>query len=143
MPETIQGMASALRSFKNLSDAVKPRLVRNALNAALTPGLKAARNAAPVGSKPHKSYKGRTLPPGYLSRKGIKKSTRKSRTGNKVFGKIAATAEGFYGSFKEYGTKNIDANPFFFKAIDSVQDEMERRYFEKMNEAIQKEFRKR
>jgi len=142
MAEVIEGMAEAVRSFKHLKDAVKPRIVRSAMNAALNPGLKAVRAAAPRGTEQHKTYKGRTVAPGFLSR-SAKKSTRLNRGTNRVLGKISFKPEAFYGSFGEFGTKNQPADPFFFDAIDNVQDQMQKAYFGKMNDRIQKEFSKR
>lgn len=137
----IKGFKEARQSFKNLAEAVKPKVVRSAVNAALTEGVKAARDNAPIGGEPHKTYKGRVVAPGFL-RRAIQKSTRVSQDKTMVMGKIKVKDEAWYGSLIEFGFKAEPPRPWFFPAIDRVEDRMEKRYFEKMDERVQKEFNK-
>lgn len=139
----LKGADEAMRSFKRLKEAAKPRVMRSALNAALTPVLKEVRAAAPIGDEPHKTYKGRVVAPGFLSR-NIKKSTKVSRDKKRVFGSVKPAPEAWYGSLPEYGgvTRNYEKDPWFHKAAARGERESRARYFEKLSERIEKEFRK-
>lgn len=132
---------NALDSFRHLKEAAKPRVVRSALNAALQEGVKAARDNAPVGDEPHKTYRGRLVVGGFLKR-NIKKSTRVSKDKKEVVGNIRLSREAFYGSFIEFGFKSKGPRPWFFPAVNAVEPRMFRRYQTKMIERIEKEFRK-
>jgi len=95
-------IADTLKILKGMQNAAQLRVMRSALNASMVPAVKALRAAAPKGTEPHRSYMGRTLPPGYLSR-SIVKSTRLARDKSRVFGNVRLRSEAFYGSFIEHG----------------------------------------
>lgn len=98
----IEGMKDVLGTFKRMEDASQLRAMRSALNASMTPIVGALRRNAPKGSLPHRTYKGRTVAPGFLSR-SIVKSTRIARDKSKVFGNVRLRSEAWYGSLIEHG----------------------------------------
>jgi HK97 gp10 family phage protein len=97
-----KGIKEVLDSFDRLEKAAQNRVVRSAINAALNPVLKEARASAPKGKAPHKTYKGRTVPPGFLSN-SIIKQTRISKDKRFVFGTVRPKSEAWYGSLLEHG----------------------------------------
>ncbi|MGB1541170.1 MAG: hypothetical protein ACPG9F_02980, partial [Cycloclasticus sp.] len=74
----IEGIKELQQKFKKLDSATAIRFLSSAASYAMTPVARAARRAAPVGDTPHKTYRGRTVAPGFLKR-NIKKRTRRWR----------------------------------------------------------------
>lgn len=99
----VEGIRDIQKAFRGLEKAGQIRVLRNSLNAALNPPLMAARASAPRGVQSHKTYKGRVVAGGFLSRRGIKKSTRVGKDRKRVFGNVRLDSEAFYGSFIEHG----------------------------------------
>lgn len=98
----LEGMKDVLDSFKRMERAAQLRAMRSALNASMTPIVQALRRNAPKGTLPHRTYKGRTVAPGFLSR-SIVKSTRIARDKSRVFGNVRLRDEAWYGSLLEHG----------------------------------------
>lgn len=132
--QRVEGIKEAQRALRQMSMAAQGRTVRSALNAALTPGLRAARAAAPVGTRAHRTYLGNLVLPGFLSR-NIRKSTRVNRRTGTVTGSIRAAPEAFYGSF-------LDDGIWFDRAIASAETAMESIYFQKMTSAVERAYNK-
>jgi ribosomal protein L32 len=97
-----EGLDDINKAFELIGRAAQLKVMRRSLNAALNPALKELRANAPKGSKPHKTYKGRAVAPGFLSR-SIKKSTRISRDKSRVLGNVRLASEAWYGSLLEHG----------------------------------------
>lgn len=85
-----------------IEQAASNRAMRRAMGKALRPVAKKLRQAAPRGKVPHKTYKGRLVGPGFLSR-NIKVRTNIARDKNRVFGSIRPEAEAWYGSLLNNG----------------------------------------
>lgn len=114
----IEGLKELTRKLAALSAMDQGKVIRNAGNAAGTVVVKRARATVPTGSVPHKTYKGRWVSPGFLSR-SIKKSSRLSRDKNAVFVSIGVKGEAFYGTqFLELGTSTQPAQPWLRPALD-------------------------
>jgi hypothetical protein len=97
-----EGLDDILKTFGRLERAGQLRSLRSATNAALNPALRALRLAAPKGSEPHKTYKGRVVAPGFLSN-SIKKSVRVSKDKTAVVGRVRVEGEAYYGAIIEKG----------------------------------------
>lgn len=97
-----EGLDDILKAFEGLKKGAQAKVMRQALNAALVPVVKELRASAKKGSKPHKTYKGRLVAPGFLSRSVIK-STRLSKDKHQVFGNVRLKSEAWYGSLLEHG----------------------------------------
>lgn len=167
-----QGLEDINRAFDNLKKGGQIRTLRSATNAALNPALKALRAAAPRGSESHKTYKGRTVAPGFLSRRGIVKSVRVSKDKTRVLGNVRLAGEAWYGSLIEHGyrpgkrsndikkasrkgslsDKRLSAlgdnrvkrapKPWFNPTVDKLSQPMLDAYSDKMEKAIIKEWLK-
>jgi len=106
----LRGAKQLLEALKTLDDKLAKKVYREAMRAAAKPILETAKANAPVVTGAlRKSLKIRAI-----------KRTRKGRVGvvistDKGFFK----GETFYGSFIEFGTKNMPAHPFIRPAFDS------------------------
>ena len=138
----IEGIDDLRRKLKKLIINTDTRIVASAASYAMAPVVKEARRRAPIGSVAHKTYRGRWVAPGHLSRNVIKRTRRtKDRKGFTV--KVGPRKEAFYGSqFVELG-KSKDHNqkpnpwlvPAFESQFDTVVERFEKRLKEKIEEA--------
>lgn len=166
-----EGMSEILKAFKGMKAAAQVKVMRKSLNAALNPAIKELRASAPKGSKPHKTYKGRVVPPGFLSRSVIK-STRISKDKKQVFGNVRMKSEAWYGSLLEHGwrpgkrskdvkraskkgslsdsklkslgdnRRKIQGNKWFSKSIKRAEENVSKAYADKMFKEIMSGFKK-
>lgn len=134
----IEGMKELDAKIQKLKAQTSPKEIRKAGNKALTPALRAIRAAAPVGSKVHKTYKGRFVMPGFL-RRSIGKSSRISGSGVEI--KIRVRGEAFYGQFLEKGIRGIPARRWFFRTWAGKKVEALSRFESLMRQSIQKAIR--
>ena len=140
MTVEIKGMAELEKKLKAIGGAMAEKALRQALMNASTPAFKAIKLAAPRGSRPHRTYKGRWVAPGFLSRSIVRRSRIRrghSKTWAQVI--IGVRDEAFYGvQFLERGTKKIPAKPWLAKTFERYQAEMERRLKEQLRRKIER-----
>lgn len=137
MPENnIEGLRELSRKLEEIGGKVAGKALRQAAMNATTPALKAIKMAAPVGTRAHKTYKGRLVAPGFLKR-SIKRKSRLT-LGRAVI-TIGVLAEAFYGvSFLEGGTKHADPKPFLVRSFIRNRRVMETRLAAQLREKIEK-----
>lgn len=124
------GFADLNKKLDALGDPKAARkVIRSALNAALTPVVQSARANVPVGTEPHKTYRGRLVAPGFASR-SIKKNIK--IIGNSIFGTVGLKGEAFYALFFE------KEKPWLEPALADNKDEVMRRFSESMEKWIRK-----
>jgi len=110
MTEQVKGLKDLERKLNKLQHNVRGKALRNATNQAMLPVLRSARTYAPVGTEPHKTYKGRWVFPGHLQR-SVRRRSRLSRDKNAAYSMVGVKPEAFYGvQFVEIGTKYISGN---------------------------------
>jgi len=133
--------------LKSLADAAGPRkadqVIRTSLRFAMTPAAKMARAKAPVGTVAHKTYKGRFVTPGFLSR-SIRVAVTRVRDG-RASALLGPTKEAFYGTtFIETGWGKVgpDAAPWLEPAFNATKGEVLDRFRKKLAERIEKERKK-
>lgn len=133
----IQGALGLSKKLKMLSAQASGRAIRTSVSYALTPVVKSARSRAPKGSVAHKTYQGRTVAPGFMSR-SIKKRSKISKDKSAAYAWVALAPEAFYGIFVEKGLDNKDyqARPWLGPAFRGNRALMLRRYSEKLKERI-------
>lgn len=92
----IEGIAELSKKLNELSAQMEAKAIRSAVLQATNPALQKMKLAVPVGSKAHKTYKGRLVAPGFLKRNIKRKSYIDKKTGSigVVFG---VAHEAFYG----------------------------------------------
>jgi HK97 gp10 family phage protein len=136
--EGFKALDKKLEALGNPRDARK--VIRGAMNQALTPVVQSARQSVPKGSKGHKTYKGRLVSPGFASR-SIKKKIK--IVGDAIVGRVGLQKEAFYALFFETGTKHIRKDPWLEPALDNNQSLVIRRFKEGMSKWITKVARKK
>lgn len=131
----LSGFKELDAKLRALAGDATGRELRTALFQASQPGLKAIRAAAPVGTVAHKTYKGRLVAPGFLSRNIRRKNL--LRTGNGHAAVLIGPAdEAFYATFLEHGTQHAGAQPFLERAFQSAIPAMIARFKERLARQI-------
>lgn len=104
MDERVEGLRALTVRLNELGRRTGTRTLKRALRKAATPTLRQMRAAAPLGSQPHRTHKGRLVAPGFLKKsiRAITVTDRRQGTAAVVFG---VRREAFYG------LQFIDDNP--------------------------------
>ncbi len=112
----IKGLADLERELNQLALKARASVLRGALNKAVDPVLKAARENVSAQF----TERSGTL------RKSIQKSATAPRGSNgfTAEAKVGVTGEGFYGRFLEFGTSKMPARPFMRPAVDAHAQEV-------------------
>ncbi len=92
----IKGLAMLGKRLEELGGAMGIQTLRHATSAALEKTYRQVKAAAPKGTKPHKTFKGRTVFPGFLAR-SVKKRSRTFKREGRVQASIGVLKEAFYG----------------------------------------------
>lgn len=143
MAEQVQGLRELQEKLKNFGPRLGGSILKRAAQQAMAPVLKEARATAPVGSEPHKTYKGRLVAPGFLSR-NIKAKSVLSKDKSTAKAMVGPTREAFYGTaFVERGTSKMAAQPFLVPAFTAKKDEVTERFKVRMRAIIEREAAKR
>lgn len=135
----IEGMKELNRQFKELEKAVAISALSSAASYAMTPVARAARRAAPVGKTPHKTYRGRTVAPGFLKR-NIRKKTKRWRNKQGVTVMVGASKEAYYGQFAEFGKSKKHqqtAKPWLEPAFEGQISNVINRFRKRLKTKIQ------
>ena len=102
MASRVKGLDQLSKELRKLGPDIGKKVLRSATSAALTPTFKKIKASAPVGSVPHKTFKGRLVGAGFLSR-SLKRSSRFLPRQGKAIAKIKILPEAFYGAFYDVG----------------------------------------
>lgn len=102
MAGQVIGADEIRRSFKQAARATQVKILRRTIGKALRPTAKKLRAAVPVGSRSHRTYKGRLVRGGFLKR-NIQVNTRIGRDKSTASGTIRPSGEAWYGSLLEHG----------------------------------------
>jgi len=130
----LHGVKDLQSKLEKLDSAVAAKALRQAAMLATTPAVREMRAAAPVGQEAHRTYKGRLVAPGFLSR-SIKRTSRLRNGVATVL--IGVRREAFYGlHFIELGTKYISAQPWFTLVFERNKNTMLRRFREQLRRKI-------
>lgn len=99
----VQGLKELNDKLLRMEKATAIKSLRSAAVAATSPVVKEMKAAAPKGTRAHKTYKGRLVAPGFLSR-SVKRMTRIDKKTGKMTLTIGVKKEAFYGvSFLDEG----------------------------------------
>lgn len=138
----VEGLRDLKRRLDALEQAAAGKALRGATRYAMVPVRDAAIQNAPVGVREHKTYKGRIVFPGFLSR-SVKLRSKLSRDKNTAWAEVGVKHEAFYGvHFLEYGTSRIARRPWLRPAMDNNQHQAQQRLKERLKHLIDKARRK-
>lgn len=92
----IEGLEELNLKLSKLERRIGAKVLRRALRTAVKPVLRQMKLAAPIGTKPHKTYNGLYVSSGHLKR-SIKMGTRLNRATNKMSVYLGVKRSAFYG----------------------------------------------
>lgn len=92
----LRGVKELTRKLSRMGKRMGLNALARATGKAATPTVRRIRARAPVGKRSHKTYKGRTVFPGFLKR-SVRRRTRKNRQRGSVEVQIGVLSEAFYG----------------------------------------------
>ena len=131
----IEGLKALTKQLDSLGKELGAKTLRSATRAAMVPTHKKIKALTPVGSRTHRTYKGRLVAPGFLKR-SIKLGSRIKK--GVAYANIAAKPEAFYGMFLVLGTKKIRANDFFFRIFANDRARIEAELIKTLKKRIDK-----
>ncbi|RLA58685.1 MAG: hypothetical protein DRQ89_15095 [Epsilonproteobacteria bacterium] len=136
MKEAVEGLKELSIKLSRMERATGLKAMRSAAMAATLPTVKEMRAAAPKGNRTHRTFKGRLVAPGFLSRSII----RKTRTGNGVITvTIGTRREAFYGvAFLDEGTKKIAGRRWFEERFSRNSNQIVSLFKQKLADRIAK-----
>jgi HK97 gp10 family phage protein len=123
MASELLGVAELSRKLDQLSEKVRGSTLRKAANAAVKPVISEAKSRIPINKTDelHKTYKGRSVAPGFAQR-SIAAKVSLSQDRRAVFASIGVRREAFYAvNFVEVGTSKQKAHPWLRPAFDAMQ----------------------
>ena len=111
----VTGLGELQAKLSAMESKTSQKALRSALMQSATPMVRKLRAAAPVGTRAHRTNRGRLVAPGFL-RRSVAKSSKLIRSENStvavVF--IGVKKEAYYGiQFLDRGTKYIRKMPWF------------------------------
>jgi hypothetical protein len=102
MVNKVKGLDELSKELRKLGPDIGRKLLRSSTSGALTPTFKKIKASAPVGGTPHRTFKGRLVSGGFLSR-SLKRSSRFLPRKGRAIAKIKILPEAFYGAFYDVG----------------------------------------
>lgn len=158
MADQITGVREIVEKLRALDKRVSSRLIGSALRRATTPTQRQMKALAPVGTKAHRTYKGRLVAPGFLRRSIKRRVINDRRSGNKVL-KFGVRREAWYARFYAQGPTTVTQRrirggkkragrsikpytlrrvPFFSEVFQRDSDNIARRFLEVLREKVSK-----
>lgn len=111
------GVAELTAKLKALGALEDGRALRRAVYAGMKPALAAARAKIPVGTRTHRTYKGRLVSPGF-AKASLRIVTTVSKDKQAAFALLGPRKEAFYASlYVEIGTAKMAAKPWLRPAF--------------------------
>lgn len=135
----MKGGDEPLRKLRGLRSQAQSSAFRQAASFAMTPTVKSAKQKAPKGKKAHKTYKGRTVAPGFLER-SITKKISVSKDGKTIRARVGMKREAFYGQFGfTTNSRKQKKNDFLTDALGDTEGAVLARFVDKLRAAIAKQ----
>src|SRR4029077_1315789 len=120
--EALKGTSVLLAKFKTLEQLDSGRAMNKAVRAGMQPALKYARQAIPIGKKPHKTYLGNRARPGFAQR-SLKIVMVRNSSATRFTALLGVRKEAFYAvRFVELGTSKMAAEPWLRPAFFAAQE---------------------
>lgn len=138
MASGLEGTRELEEKLRGLGAAVSVPILRKAVRKAIKPAFEKAQELIPVGTEPHRTYKGRLVGPGFAKR-SLRVVSRASDDGTRVSAAIGVRKEAFYAVlFDELGTSKMAAKPWLRPALQTTQAEQESILASELRASIEK-----
>lgn len=148
MAEQLIGAREIVEKLKKLDRRVGNKLITSALRRSTTPTVRLMRGLALVGTRAHRTYKGRLVTPGFLRRSIKRRVTTNRRSGNKAL-LFGVRREAWYARFYAQGPTTISQRrgkalkkpytlprvPFFSEVFRRDSDSIARRFLDLLRNA--------
>jgi hypothetical protein len=135
----VEGLKELNKKLKGMSADLQGKYLQQSMGFAMTPVVKSARENAPRGERYHKTYKGRIVAPGFLSR-SIRKKTMRAKPGRLPRAVVGVKKEAYYGpAFVEKGIrgkKRVPEDNFLTDAFYSNLNDVRGRFRKKLRNKI-------
>lgn len=123
----LAGSADAIKKLQALGALDDGKIIKGAVRAGISAVKDAATQKIPVGTRLHRTYKGRLVAPGFSKRSIKIVVTTKTDDGN-VAALLGVKAEAYYAvQFVERGTSKMKAQPWLRPAFYGSADEQKTR----------------
>lgn len=140
----VEGLSELSAKLRALGETVAARNLKGAARDAMQPVEQVAHATAPVGDRVHKTYKGRTVTPGFLQRSIRRTAFAKRGSKNEVRGVVGVSREAFYGlAFVERGTSKMPARPWLVPAFEAAQGQVLDKFKRSLVKRIERAARKK
>lgn len=117
------GLRELDAKLKTLQGSVRGAILRRAVSRGIKPATAAAKATIPVGTVPHRTYKGRLVGPGF-AKKNVKTKTFVSQDKQAAAALLGVDSEAFYAvQFLELGTSQQAAQPWLAPAFESTAEQ--------------------
>lgn len=137
MSSALEGVADLTAQLNELGVKLASKELKGTVKVALQEAEHLARQRIPVGTEPHKTYRGRLVSPGFaLSTLHVEVSLNK-RSGAAV-AILGVGREAFYVMFIELGTSKFAAHPWLVPSFTESEDVMLRKIGEELRARIEK-----
>lgn len=138
----LEGFDDLGKALSELKAATSTKAIRQSANSSLNPVVQRMRQRAPRGSRAHRTYKGRLVAPGFLSR-SIKKRSRVDARGGRVVVTVGVAKEAFYGLFYDRGFSRkrgarVAGNSWFVNSFLELSDETQVNFSKGLRSRINK-----
>lgn len=138
MTNRVIGLDQLSKELSKLGPDIGRKVLRSATSGALSPTFKKIKAAAPIGGAAHRTFKGRLVSGGFLSR-SIKRSSRFFPRKGKAVAKIKILPEAFYGAFYDVGVSGkFEKRNWFTGLFISDRGSIEKRFSDIMKAKIKK-----
>ena len=138
MTEAVIGLKALSDKLELLKRETGVKVLRSAAMASVVPTVKEMQSAAPKGKSAHRTFKGRLVAPGFLSR-SVKRASRVDKNTGVVSVSIGVRREAFYGvTFLDKGTSKIAGRHWFQKRFEANSGKIVGLFKQKLAERIKK-----
>lgn len=143
MASALEGVRELTGKLTELGGKFAAKELRGTVKAALETAEHVARARMPVGTEPHKTYKGRLVSPGFAISTLHIETRLDKRTGSAI-ASLGPSREAFYASlFVELGTSRMPAQPWLRPAFEESQEPMLRALADELRARTEKIARKK